>query len=532
MLALILAAVLMAGCALLGAGGPAEVQIDAAVSDADGMARVTTPSGVLDFQVSSGLSGERLAGVRIRVAAWGESRMVYAEDPAGQHLPVAVPLPGESVVRRLVMPPRTALGHNLTTADGVLNLADLTPLGTMDEAALHNWLERGPDEAVLIYLYNPISPLALTGAELEAFSTPFNNVTVLRAGGEPPDSQLGMVVVTLGHELFSTWQHREVDRYLATRIGLRPDTDLRGDLAFNWSYPVFQVFPAEEVLPLDEEGRATVIVTWRSTNPNPPPPWSIFLTSDMTDAVTIEPESALIGPDVPSQEFTVTVDRSRLPPGQHSVTLFIQPFSETFGLIEQSVQRRLDFTVQAAEAAEPTPTPGPQLESLTVSPPDPREGDILFVDAAGFTPREAVLIELMGQDFVFRDALPTATEEGSFSYAIDLSPVPAGDYTLTLTGTASQMRGEVSVSIAEKVADAIVARPELNLRLEPFPDSPVLEVLVQGDELTVIGVNGDDSWLEVIAPSGERGWVVTDLVDVNIDLATVPWNSNYPAPGP
>jgi N-acetylmuramoyl-L-alanine amidase len=80
------------------------------------------------------------------------------------------------------------------------------------------------------------------------------------------------------------------------------------------------------------------------------------------------------------------------------------------------------------------------------------------------------------------------------------------------------------------VSDAVVASDELNLRMGPTYDHPVFEVLVRGDELTVIGTNADDSWIEVQTATGQTGWVVTDLVNLNIDLATVPWNPNVVAP--
>ncbi len=515
---------LVTGCGRRGMGN---VGITTAVSDSDGIARIGSEGGVVDFQVSSGLTGERIPGIRIRVADWGDTRLVFAEDPTGIHLPTAMPLLGDSTLRRLLMPPLTDLGHNVTTASGALTLDDYPSLGLMTEQQLRDYLNRGPDEAVLIYLYNPTNPLALTGADLEVFQTPFDNVLLLRAPGETSEEAPGMVLVPLSHTRYTTWEHREVDRYLATRIGQQPNTDLNGDLAFNWSYPVFEVFPNDEVLSLDENGQVAITIRWRSLNPNPPPPWGIFLSSDREDGITFEPESALMGPDTASQEFVITVDRTTMPVGEQSLPLYIQPYSETFGLIEQSVTRTISFEV--AEAG-PTPTSGPTLASLTIDPVDPKEGDTLYIEATGFTPRDAVLVELIGLEYDFRDALPTATSEGAFNYLLDLKPVPAGAYTLRLTGTASQLSGELEFVVGNREADAVVANPELNLRTDPFDDATVLEVLVQGDELTVVAVNWDDSWLEVISPSGQQGWVKTALVDVNIDLTTVPWNSAYPNP--
>ena len=165
-----------------------------AVSDSNGAARVSTPSRVYDFQVTSGLSGERLPGVQITVAEAGRISMVHAVDSVGQHLPIAVPLTGESNVRRLVMPPATGLGYNITTASGPLDIDRLTQLGTLTEAELHQQLRSAGDEAVLLYQYNPAQPLALTGASLQAFATLFDDVIILRPGIQDESVSHGWVV--------------------------------------------------------------------------------------------------------------------------------------------------------------------------------------------------------------------------------------------------------------------------------------------------------------------------------------------------
>ncbi len=523
-----LALLALSACDLLPLGGgrqePAP-QIASAVTDVDGLARVDSAAGVIDFQVTSGLTGERLSGVKLSAAVFGSTRLLYAEDPTGVHLPLAVPLTGDATVRRLVMPPRTTFGYNICTAAAPLKLDDLTPLGTLSEDTLRARLGRSPKRAVLIYLYNPARPLALTGAPLEAYTTPIENVTVLRAGGEPPDATLGLLVVGMNKDAFDGWSHRVVDRYLAARVGQQPYADLSGDLTLGWAYPVFEVFPAEEALDLGAGEVVTLRVNWRSQNPDPPPPWQFFISAD-SDAVTAEPESFGLEPGVPPQEVTLTVDRSLLAEGEYSVTVFVQPFSEAFGLIEQGIERTLTFTV--AEVP-PTPTPGPSID-LAISPTDPHEGGKLTVTAEGFTPGEAVLLEFIGAERTISDGLATADDAGNFCYEIDLRNAPAGDYTLRLTGSQSGVTGSTTVTVGGRPPDAIVTSDELNLRTGPSYEYPVLEVLVTGDELQVIGTNNDDSWIEVITSTGVRGWVVTDLVELYIDLADVPWNPDVPSP--
>jgi len=55
--------------------------------------------------------------------------------------------------------------------------------------------------------------------------------------------------------------------------------------------------------------------------------------------------------------------------------------------------------------------------------------------------------------------------------------------------------------------DVTVKLDRLNLRDGPGTEYPSLQVLQQGDSLTILGKYGDCAWLHVIAPGGRRGWV-------------------------
>src|SRR6185369_10200688 len=161
----------------------------------------------------------------------------------------------------------------------------------------------------------------------------------------------------------------------------------------------------------------------------------------------------------PSQDVTITINRIGLPVGEHTLTVYIQPFSESFGMIQQTVQREIHFTV--AEIP-PTPTAGPALQSMDYTPIAPRSGDKLSITAQGFAPGEAVLVEFIGTDKTITDTLPVSQQDGSFTYQLDLSDVPAGTYTLRLTGSASATTGSAQIQVSEKVADAIVMSNALN----------------------------------------------------------------------
>src|SRR5690606_42082493 len=123
-----------------------------------------------------------------------------------------------------------------------------------------------------------------------------------------------------------------------------------------------------------------------------------------------------------------------------------------------------------------------------------------------------------------------ADDAGLFTYVVDLTPVPPGSYTLTLTGSESGVSGQSTVSVGESVSDAVVVSAELNVRTGPGYEYPAVDVLVTGDTMTVIAVNWDDTWLEVQTSTGRQGWVVRDLVELNISLDDIPWNSNFPNP--
>lgn len=76
-------------------------------------------------------------------------------------------------------------------------------------------------------------------------------------------------------------------------------------------------------------------------------------------------------------------------------------------------------------------------------------------------------------------------------------------------------------SIGDAAADAVVARPIVNLRGGPSETDAILSKVFDGDILTILGKNRGETWLYVRTLDGRRGWVSAPLVDVNIDLATI-----------
>lgn len=73
------------------------------------------------------------------------------------------------------------------------------------------------------------------------------------------------------------------------------------------------------------------------------------------------------------------------------------------------------------------------------------------------------------------------------------------------------------------VADAQVKADGggLNLRETPGTAGEVVTTLGALTPLTVVGRTADNSWLQVVTPAANRGWVLAEYLDVFIDLSTV-----------
>lgn len=82
-------------------------------------------------------------------------------------------------------------------------------------------------------------------------------------------------------------------------------------------------------------------------------------------------------------------------------------------------------------------------------------------------------------------------------------------------------------------ADAVVTSARLNVREYPGEGADILTSVGSGTALDVVGRRADNSWLQVTLPGSIMGWVFADLVEINIDLDTVPIvNTPYIAPPP
>ena len=106
-----------------------------------------------------------------------------------------------------------------------------------------------------------------------------------------------------------------------------------------------------------------------------------------------------------------------------------------------------------------------------------------------------------------------ADERGPSMASVDILPGQGGQ---ALPPVATSVPGSVPVS------SATVASYELNVRQNPGEGARILQVIPRDTPVTVLGRYYDNSWVQVQTPSGTIGWVFARLLNITINLATVP----------
>lgn len=56
------------------------------------------------------------------------------------------------------------------------------------------------------------------------------------------------------------------------------------------------------------------------------------------------------------------------------------------------------------------------------------------------------------------------------------------------------------------------------LRGGPSTDDAVLAGLIKGERIQVLGANTERTWLNIISPAGQQGWVFAELVELNVPI--------------
>lgn len=97
-----------------------------------------------------------------------------------------------------------------------------------------------------------------------------------------------------------------------------------------------------------------------------------------------------------------------------------------------------------------------------------------------------------------------------------LTPTPVP--TSTTTPTLSPIPTPYFVVIVERA----------NVREGPGPFCSVITTVGQGERFDVDARNPSDTWLEFCCVKGQRGWIYAPLVDVSVDVITLPVADNIP----
>ncbi len=107
-----------------------------------------------------------------------------------------------------------------------------------------------------------------------------------------------------------------------------------------------------------------------------------------------------------------------------------------------------------------------------------------------------------------------ADERGPGVESVGVLPGPGGQAppAATITPGVAPITG----------GNATVASYELNVRQNPGEGGRILQIIPQDTPVTILGRYADNSWVQVQTPSGIVGWVSARLLDININLATVP----------
>ena len=97
-----------------------------------------------------------------------------------------------------------------------------------------------------------------------------------------------------------------------------------------------------------------------------------------------------------------------------------------------------------------------------------------------------------------------------------LTPTPVP--TATTTPTLSPIPTPYFVVIVERA----------NVRVGPGPFCSVITTVGQGERFDVDGRNTSGTWLQFCCVKGQRGWIYSPLVDVSVDVITLPVADNIP----
>ncbi|RME59700.1 MAG: SH3 domain-containing protein, partial [Caldilineae bacterium] len=68
---------------------------------------------------------------------------------------------------------------------------------------------------------------------------------------------------------------------------------------------------------------------------------------------------------------------------------------------------------------------------------------------------------------------------------------------------------------------AVVQTPRLNVRAAPSTQAPVVGQVTEGERITVLGRNGEGTWLRIESAGGLSGWVYTELTQLSVPITAI-----------
>ena len=75
----------------------------------------------------------------------------------------------------------------------------------------------------------------------------------------------------------------------------------------------------------------------------------------------------------------------------------------------------------------------------------------------------------------------------------------------------------------------IVNSDWVNVRTGPGPEYPIIDAVPQGDRFDIIARNPSGTWLEFCCVNDQRGWIYAPLLNISVDISTIPISENIPA---
>lgn len=77
-------------------------------------------------------------------------------------------------------------------------------------------------------------------------------------------------------------------------------------------------------------------------------------------------------------------------------------------------------------------------------------------------------------------------------------------------------------AVPTPIPDAVVISANLHVRENPGEGAPILLTIPMGTPLKILGRFPDNSWIQVMTPNGNLGWVSTAFISINVNLLDVP----------